>query len=873
MRWMRRKERESDLDRELQRHLELEAAEQREAGVGAGEAEWAARRALGNTALLKEDVRQVWGWTAFERLAQDIRYGWRGLRRSPGFTLFAVAALALGLGANAAIFSVVDAVLLRPLPFRDAGNLVEVWEEASHMGFPLDTPAPANFVDWKRRNHVFSDMAALTGDLYALTGAGRPEQVTGSPVTANLFPLLGVAPILGRNFTTAEAREGGPRVVLIGYQLWRDRFGSNPDVVGRRIWLNAEKYEVIGVMPRGVAFPEETQIWLPLALGPRDWAARDSHYLRVFARLKPGVTIAQARADMNTLAANLARQYPETNTNVGAAVVSLRDQMVGSMKLALWVVAAGVGCVLLVTCANLAGLMLARAAGREREFAVRAALGAGRGRLLRQMATESALLAAIGGAAGVGLAVWTVPLLRRMVPAALATWSQPKVDAALAGFVLLAAAVSATLFGVLPALPASGGDPAAALQRGGRAAIGGGTRLRRMLTVAEVALSLVLVVGAGLMARTVWELSHVPLGFRPDGVITLRTALPVSAGSRYQSFASRSAFYLRVLERVRAIPGVVSAGYTTFLPLTNAGGTSEFWIEGAPPPAPGEIRDANHRSISADYLQTMGVRLRAGRFFRDSDGPAAPPVAIVNAAMARRYWPGRDPLGHRLRLGEAEAPWITIVGVVDDIRQMGLDVGGRAEMYFPCTQPAATYGFFTPRDLAVRVTGEPARYARAMERAVWDVDRDQPIANVMPMAQLVAAKLAWRETAMKMTGAFALLALLVAALGLYGLLAYTVARRRREIGVRMAMGAHPRQVLRAVLGEGLRLVLFGVALGAAASWAVMRALGNLLYGVAPDDPWVLAGAAGVLIAVGVVASYAPARRAAAIDPVVSLRSE
>jgi putative ABC transport system permease protein len=871
--WSRRKRREQDLERELRSDLELEAAELQENGLSEEEARYAARRAFGNAASIKEDTREMWGWGFVERFLQDVRLSLRLLRKSPGFVLFAVLALALGLGANEAIFSVVDSVLLRPLPFRHADRLVEVWEDGSHIGFPMDTPAPANYADWKRRNHVFQGMAALKGDLYALTGQGTPEQIEGSPVTANLFPLLGVSPILGRNFVAQEDAPGGEKVVLIGYSLWQRRFGGDRAVVGREIWLNGEKYQIVGVMPRGIAFPDQSQLWVPLALSPQELAVRGSHYLRVFARLKPGVSLARAQREMSDLAAQLVREYPETNTNVGAVVVGLRDQLVGDLKLALWAVAAAVGCVLLIACANLAGLLLARGAQREREWAVRTALGAGRARLIRQILIESLILGAAGGIAGSTLAVWATPFLRHLVPDTLTTWSEPRIDMQALGFLILTSVLASLLFGALPAVVLSRANLATTLQQGGRAAIGAGARLRRVLIVGEVALSVVLLVGAGLLTKTLWNLSHVPLGFQPNGVLTLRTSLPVSPGSPYNSFPARSEFYRSVLERVAALPGVISAGYTTFLPLTNSGGTSAFAIEGAPPLAPGQVNDANHRVISPNYFETIGVRLLAGRFFRNSDGAGQPPVAIVNEAMKRQYWPGENPLGRRFRLGQPNAPWITVVGVVDDVRQMGLDVNGRAEIYFPYTQQAGSYGYFTPRDLALKVNGDPLSYAREVERAIWDIDRNQPIADVMPMEQLIADKLLSREVAVKLIGAFATLALLLAALGLYGLLAYTVAQQRREIGVRMALGAQRGQVLSGVLGEGLRLVLSGLVLGALGSWAVTRGLKSLLYGVTPTDVWIYCGSALVLLLVGAIASYMPARQASAIDPMTALRYE
>ena len=803
----------------------------------------------------------------------DFKYSIRTLQRSPGFAIFAILALALGIGANVAVFSAVDAMLLRPMQFRDASRLVKVFEDGSILGFPHNTPAPANFVDWKARNHVFEDMAALQGQIYAITGDGAPEQVEGNPVTANLFPLLGVTPVLGRNFLPEEDRPGGPKVAMLSFRLWQQRYGADRSVIGRGIRLDGETYQIIGIMPHGFIFPDRSDVWVPIAFRPDQLAQRSNHYLNVFARLKPGVTVESAQREMAGIAAQLAREYPATNAWVtGAAVVGLREEILGDVRLGLWVLACGVGCVLLIACTNVAGLLLARAAGREREMAVRAALGAGRLRLIRHSMTEALALSLAGGAVGFLFAIWTIPFLQDLVPKTLAGWSQPHLDWRLLGFALLVSTVSALVFGATPAVSISEVDLSNALQRGGRAGIGGRSRLRRWLVISEVAFAVVLCVGAGLLVQTLWTLAHVELGYRPEGVLTMRTNLPRSAESAYRNFPARSEFYQRVLEKVRSIPGVTSAGYTTFLPLTNRGGTSGFTIEGAPPPAPGQDPDANHRVISAEYLQTMGVRLRAGRYFTQFDGPDQTPVAIINEATARQYWPGQNPLGHRLRLQRA-GPWITIVGVVENVRQMGLDVAGRAEMYHPCTQPAASAGYYAPRDLAVRVQGDPLRYSAAVREAIWAVDRNQPVSSVMPMTQLVSDELSAREVEVELLGVFAALALLLAAIGLYGLLAYTVVQRMREIGVRIALGAQPRQVLRATMGEGLRLVLAGLAIGSAGAWALTGAMQKLLYGVKASDPATFVVAAAALVVVGVLACYVPARRAASIDPMVALRYE
>ena len=802
----------------------------------------------------------------------EIRYAWRSLRRSPSFAATATLALAIGIGANVAIFSLVDALLVRPFPLHEPDRIVEVWEDASHIGFPRNNPAPANFLDWKARNHVFGDLAAQRGDLYALTGDGEPEQVEGSPVTYNLFPLLGVSPILGRNFSKDEDRPGGGFVVLISYRLWQQRYGADPAMVGRDIVLDSTKCRVIGVMPRGFLFPRDSDIWIPMALSREAWAQRGNHYLHAFARLRPGVTLADAQRDMAGIMAQLAREYPETNTNVGAAVVGLRDQMLGKLDLALRVLAAGVALVLLICCANIAGLMLARAAGRGREMALRAALGAGRWRLVRLGLYESLLIGYAGTLGGVLFASEVVPWLGQLVPQSIAGWAQPRIDFRLLAFASLLSIAAAAVSGILPALTASRVHLAASLQQGGRGGIGGGGAIRRVLVASEVALTVVLAVGAGLMLQTVWRLAHVDLAFQPEGVLTLRTSVS-SRGSVYREFNARNSFYRQVLAKVSTIPGVAAAGYTTFLPLTNRGGTSGVLVEGAPPPRPGQISDANHRSVSPDYFRAIGTPLLAGRYFTAFDGRDAAAVAIINDAMAKLFWPGQNPIGRRFRMDDDGQPWATVVGIVATARQAALDEAGRPEMYFPSSQEFGGQGYFAPRDLAVKVKGNPLDYAAAVRAAVWSVDRNQTIADVQPLTTLVDKELAAQREQLWLLASFAGIALLLAAIGLYGLLSHLVVQRTRDIGVRMALGARQSQVLGGVMKEGLSLVGIGLAAGALGAGVSTRIMASLLYGVRSGDLSTYAAVAAVLTITGAVACYVPARRAAKIDPMAALRSE
>ncbi len=879
LRWwslFRRGRVERALDEELRFHLDEQIAENVAAGMTAEEARYAARRLLGGAEQVKEECRDMRRVNLIGDLLRDVQYGARVLQKSPGFTVAAVLTLALSIGANTAIFSVVHAVLLQPLPFRNPDRLAMVWEDASFMGFPEDTPAPANFVDWKNRNHVFEDMAALRGDLMNLTGDGPAEEVEVKVATPNFFPLLGVRPLVGRTFLPEEGQAGAGKTVLLSQGLWVRRYSGSPDIVGKRILMNGETYTVVGVLPPGFDFPDRVDVWIPLALPPEQWHQRGTHYLQVVARLRDGVTVDRARADMAAIARQLEHEYPETNSRLGTVVIPLHDQFVGNLRLAFLVLLAAVGGVLLIACANLANLLLARATVRGREMAVRMALGARRNRIVRQVLTESILLSLLGGAAGIFLASWTLGFLTKLIPLALTTTTTIRLSAPVLMFSMAIAACAGILFGLAPALQISGVRIAETLKQGGRSGVGAGRgRVRSALVVAQVSVTVILLIGTGLLLQTLLRLHQIDPGFRPDHVLCLRTSLADSANSRYRELKDRVEFYQRVLARVTVLPGVVTAGYTTFLPLTNRGGTSGFAIEGKPILTAGVGNDANHRVVTPDYLRAIGVPLIAGRFLSESDGPNARPVALINQTMARQYWPGGDPLGKRFKLGEdsSTAPWITIVGVAGDVRQMGLDVPTRAEMYFPYQQPAGAYGYFMPRDLAIRVTGDPVRLVSAVRRVIAEVDKDQPISHVQPMELLLDSEVASRQVQAELLGAFAILALALASLGIYGVLAYAVTQRTSEIGLRMALGARQQELLRSVMSQGARLTGAGVVLGLAGAWMLTRLMRSLLYGITATDLTTFMGCSGIVLLVGLSACYFPARRAARVDPTLALRHE
>jgi predicted permease len=806
-------------------------------------------------------------------LLSDLRYGVRVLLRAPGSSMIAIVALALGIGANTAIFSLVDAVLLRPLPYAQPDRLVQVWEDATHLGFPRNTPAPGNFVSWKEQNQVFEDMAASRNASFNLTGRGDPEAVVGRSVTANLFPVLGVAPALGRVFTAEEDRPGGPPVAVIGHALWQRRFGGDAGVVGSTVEVDGRTTTIVGVMPRDFVYPKrEHEMWVPLALPAEQMANRNAHYLQVVARLKPDVPVERARADLAAIAERLARDFPASNRDVGVVVVPLAEEVLGDTRDAVLVLMIAVGCVLLIACANVANLLLSRATARRREIAVRVALGAGRLRIVRQLLTESVLLAVLGGALGLTIALWSFDLLATFIPTGASHAAALGLDARVLGFTAALALATGVVFGLAPALSVTRQDLGDELKAAGSHGFAAShRRLRGALVVSEVALAFLLLAGAGLMLQAFARVRAVDPGFRAGNVLTARTMLP---SPRYDDAARRNAFYDAVLARVEALPGVISAGYTGFLPLTNRGGSQGFSIEGRPPPPPGVINDANYRVVSHGYHATVGTPLQRGRLLAPSDRAGSQRVLVVNQTFARKFFPGEEVLGRRIKHGppDSDAPWLTIVGVVGDVRQMGLEQDARAEVYVPYPQ-FEDHNFFSPKDLAIRVEREPMALANAVRQAVWAVDPLQPVADVQPLEALLDRETASRSVQTSLLGGFAALALVLASLGIYGVLSYTVAQRRREIGIRMALGAHAGQVVRMVVRQGLVLWAIGIAIGLLAALALTRALASLLYGVSATDPLAFAAGAVALGLVAAFASWLPARQAARVDPMITLKAE
>ena len=803
-------------------------------------------------------------------LLRDLRYAVRMLVKSPGFTAVAVIALALGIGANSAIFSTVNAMLLRPLPYKEPDRLVEVWEHRPLQNRDRTVVSPAEFIHWREQAQSFEQITAVSYVLHNITGDGEPEQIQAVQVSASFFPMLGVNPIAGRTFLEEEDQPDHSRVAVISYGLWQRRFGGDPGIVNQQITLDGDKFTVVGIMPGGFQFPPLVDLWEPVAFPASARENRGNHFIEVFARVKAGVTIEQAQAEMTGIAKLLEQSRPDTNTGHQVVLVGLHEQVVGDSRTALLVLFAAVAFVLLIACANVANLLLARASARQKEMAIRTALGASRWRIVRQLLVESLLLASLGGALGLLLAWWGVDLLVALSPEGTPRLKEIRLDGAVFGFTLIVSLVTGVLFGLTPALQSSRPDLNEALKEGSRGSTEGArrNRLRSALVVTEVALTLVLMVGAGLMLKSFYRLSHVDTGYDPSNLVTMEITLPAA---KYAKPPQTLAFYDELLRRVESLPDVKAAAAVDVLPLSGSNSSSTVTIEGQPPAPPGERPNANRRIITPNYFRAMGMSLLEGRAFAATDTEQSTQVAIVNQTMARRFWPNQEVLGKRFKFGAPDRnnnPWLEIVGVVADIKHERLDEDIKPETYQPNAQSHRR-----AMTLVARTATPPLDTVSVLREQVLAVDQDQPVGSVASMEQLVARSLApWRFT-MMLLGVFAALALVLASVGIYGVISYSVAQRTHEIGIRMALGAQTSDVLKQVVGKGMTLVLIGVGLGVAAAVGLTHLISTMLYNVSPTDATTFAVISLALAGVALAACFVPARRATKVDPLIALRQE
>jgi predicted permease len=801
-------------------------------------------------------------------LLSDIRAALRSLRKAPGFTAVVVGTLALGIGANAAIFSVLNAVLLRPLPFPNAERIMTLWTDNGDQGWPQDVSGYANFSDWRTQNTTFTEMAAYTSSTRTLTGIGEPEQVRGATVVPTFFQVMGVNPARGRALAMDDLTSDR-RVVVLADDFWRRRMGADPGAVGKTLLLNGIAHEIVGVMPQGFTFPgTASEFWAPFPAGVTA-ETRGNFWLRVVGRLEPGTTVERARAELGTIAKRLATEYPETNAKLGVTIVPLHEHTVGDVRPALLVLMGAVGFVLLIACANIANLLLARGATRTREVAIRAALGAGRGRIVRQLLTESACLAFLGGALGLLLAKWGVDILVAIGNDALPRMSEVRTDGAMLLFTIGAALLTALLFGLPPALRASSVQLSDTLKEGTRSMSGarGGTRMRRALVVAEIALALMLLIGAGLLLASFRQLSTVETGFDSSNLLTARVSLPQS---RYPQPAQVRAFHADLLARVEALPGVRSGAYTSSPPLSGVVNGATIAIEGRAAMPDLDDKEVRRSIVSPTYFQTLGIPLLAGRTFSDQERGDTVNVVVINETMKKLHFLGEDPVGRRMQWGcvGPACPWMRVIGVVHDTKQDGLDEFVRPEVYTSYLQqpPRVLY-------LAIRTEGDPLAVVGSLRSILKSLDRDIPLAAVMTMEQMMDDSVSTRRFNTLLLGIFSSLAMVLALVGIYGVMSYSVSQRRQEVGIRMALGAHAGDVLRLVLREAMTLAGAGLLFGVTLSLFVTRLLQSLLFEVSATDPTTFVITTILLGGVALVASYIPARRASGVDPVVALRNE
>jgi len=861
-----RKRPASDFHAEIEAHLQLEIERLQEEGLNEEEARAAARCAFGNVTQAQERFYESGLWLWWDRLRQDVRFGLRMLAKSPGFTTVAVLTLALAIGANTAIFSVVDAVLLRPLPFRDPARLVWATE---HFAFGPSTVVSADFPAWKDRNNAFEEIAAFGGTSGAnLTGTGQPARVTVTNVTTGLFSMLGVQPVAGRAFLAEEGKQGREHVAVLSETLWRNSFGADPRIIGETIRLDGAGYFVVGVMPASLR--PQADVWTPLALDAEIFSPHSPRWMMLAAigRLKPGIAVSKAQADLQLLAQEMDKEYPPQAAQFRAhetvEVIPLHDMLVQNVRSLLLILLGTVGFVLLIACANVANLLLSRSVVRGREIAVRAALGAGRLRLVRQLLTEGLLLAAIGGALGSITGLWATKILGDLIPATLP--ASVRLDPRIFGFSAAIITLASFLFGLIPALITSRADVNEALKEGGlRLGASAGThRLRGMMSAGEIGLSLILLVGAGLLVRSFLRLTEVDLGFDPHSLLVATVERPLTAAFDSQQ---HSAFFQASLERIRNLPGVKEAALTQRYPLGpphNA--TMMLRIQGAEnvrPPQPISVTE-----ISPDYFHVMRIRLLKGRTFSASDVAGAQEVVTVNESLARMLFGAHDAIGQHISFGGPSAPWKEVVGVVANVREDALEKEPVPEIFVPyLQQPSFSMAF------VLRTESSPLILAGAVREAVQSIDKNQPLSGATTMDEVIAKSVAPRRFRMLLLGLFALLALLLAVIGVYGVMAYSSTQRTHEFGVRIALGADRQDILKLVVRQGFKLALLGVSIGVGGALLLTRVLSSLLYEVSAHDPLTFSAVAALLMLVALAASYIPARRAMKVDPIVALRYE
>jgi putative ABC transport system permease protein len=875
---------EDDLSEEVQFHLQNEIEKNVRLGMRPEEARYAALRDFGGVDQVRDQCRDIRSARVLQGFWQDVRYGFRLLKKNPGFTAVAVITLALGIGANTAIFSSVNAVLLKPLPYERPERLFLLWERFSRLGLDRVVVSASEFSDYRDQATGFEQIAAFDYASFNLTGGGEPERIQGAVVSASLFPLLGVKPLLGRTLRPEENNPGQDDVAVLSHGLWQRRFGSDTAAVGKRILLNGRSFTIVGVMPKEFKFPlplfnvvggefvEAADLWLPVIFSERQLKVRGSRAYGVIVRLKPGVSQTQAQAELDVLTNRFARQFPEAypeNIGFGARLYSLKEQASGSIRRPLLVLLASVGCVLLIACVNVASLLLARSSARQREVAIRAALGAERLRLIRQFLIESFLLAFIGGALGLLLAFLSVDFIIALGAATVPRFKEIKLDLWVFCFTFAASTMTGILCGLAPALQIATPDVSARLKEAGRSLTEGPghSRLRSILVVSEIALALVLLICAGLLIQSFLRLHDVHPGFNPRGVLTMELSPPTST---YPSGRSVSAFFQQVVKHLETVPEVRSAGLVSILPLSGSNNDDFFFIEGRVSRDPADIPDEELRVIAGDYFQAMEIPLLTGRYFTAADSEEAPRVVIINQALARRYWPGEKALGKRITKGDPQANprWFTVVGVVGNVKHQGLDVEVKPEFYFPHAQYPQSSMIIT-----VRSVSDPRRMTAAIRQAIRNVDKEQSVANVRTLDEVISDSVAPRRLSAVLLGLFSAVALTLASIGIYGVLSCLVTQRNHEIGVRMALGAQRKDILNLIVGRGLRLSLLGAAVGVAVSLVLTRFLEGMLFGVGQTDPPTFVGVCLILVGVSLLACFLPAHRAAKVDPMVALRCE